>query len=187
MILCVVLILLFKCMLCRDIVDVSKEHQKKRGANCRYFICIHCRKVDFSNKLMFNHHRYKDGCDFAKYLDGMPTLLFSYADFLLEQGKMVEVIGKEVDCHPMDKKKAQIEDHQDGKNSGIEEVASNKDDDQWRKNFIGLPSSMRQKVYVVECDLNVPSKMVLRAPNLFFDASPPKVDKSHSKPKNLKT
>lgn len=68
--------------------------RKKSNSSRRYFVCIHCGKDDFTNKLRLNQHRYEDGCDAATYSDGGKALLLPYPDFRPGQGKMVEVMGK---------------------------------------------------------------------------------------------
>ena len=66
----------------------------KHGAKGRFFICVHCGKANFSNKLRLNHHRFEEGCKSAKHPNGMLVLLLPYLDFLLGQRNMVEVMGK---------------------------------------------------------------------------------------------
>lgn len=68
---------------------------KKPDTNCKYFICIDCSKANFSNKLIFNHHKYKEGCNPIKYPYKMSTLVLPYHDFLPRQEKKVEFLSKE--------------------------------------------------------------------------------------------
>ena len=66
----------------------------KPGGTRKYFVCIHCGRDSFSNKMMLNRHRYVEGCDGAKHPDGSRALLLPYPDFKRGEGKRVEVLGK---------------------------------------------------------------------------------------------
>ena len=64
----------------------------------KYFVCIHCGKDEFSNKMMLNRHRYVEGCTAARYPDGAMALLLPYPDFKLGEGKRVEVMCKKMEA-----------------------------------------------------------------------------------------
>ena len=68
--------------------------KKKEGQSRRFFVCIHCGRNDFSNKMMLNRHRYLEGCIGTKYADGTVALLLPYPDFKQGEGKRVEVMCK---------------------------------------------------------------------------------------------
>ena len=64
----------------------------KPGAKRRFFVCIHCGKADFSNRMRLNQHKFRTECENAKFPDGVSALLLPYPDFETGQKKKVEVM-----------------------------------------------------------------------------------------------
>ena len=82
----------------------------KPGVKRRFFVCIHCGKADFSNKMRLNQHMFLIGCGNAKFPDGVLALLLPYPDFESGQGKKVEVMRMGVADQGAKKRKVKAED-----------------------------------------------------------------------------
>ena len=93
----------------------------KPGAKRRFFICIHCGKTDFSNKMKLNQHKFRTGCENAKFPNGVHALLLPYPDFESGQWKKVEVMRKGVSDQGAKKRKAKVEDSLHVDTSGMED------------------------------------------------------------------
>ena len=159
---------------------------KKPGAGRRFFVCIHCGKNDFSNKLMLNVHRFEVGCEAAEYSDGTKGLLLPYPDFLPGQGKMVEVMGKHGGGSSVGKKRCKepTAGEEDWDAGGEEENAA--EDTEWASEFEGPPPSKRQNRAVRDGKKNEVRSTVPPAADLFYGAAPPKVDKAAPKQRKSK-
>ena len=173
----------------RRVVELMREFatmckgSKKPGAARRFFVCIHCGKSDFSNKLMLNVHRFEVGCDRAQYSDGTKALLLPYPDFLQGQGKLVEVMGKHGGGMAAARKRSKggIPGEEDG-DAGNEEENSG-EDTEWDTEFEGPRPSKRLKSGVTEGEGYKPGSIVSPPADLFYGAAPPKTEKAASKPR----
>lgn len=142
----------------------------KPSGNRRYFICIHCGKNDFSNKLMLNQHRYEEGCDEAVYPDGTKALLLPYPDFLPGQGKMVE--GMKKTCVTSKGKRKT-----DAANpSGGEKGPPSDDDD-----FDGSPPSKKHKADGGEGEKVAPRGKIPPSADILFGPAQPRAGKGAGK------
>ncbi|KAG0556379.1 hypothetical protein KC19_11G049100 [Ceratodon purpureus] len=159
---------------------------KKPGTARRFFVCIHCGKSDFSNKLMLNVHRFEVGCEAALYSDGTKALLLPYPDFLPGQGKMVEVMGKHGGGRVAGKKrpKGATTGEEGGDDAGEEDGTA--EETEWAAEFEGPPPSKRLNSSVTHGDGYDVRSRVSPAEDLFYGAAPPKTDKAAPKPRKSK-
>ncbi|XP_073393759.1 uncharacterized protein [Physcomitrium patens] len=145
----------------------------------RFFICIHCRKSTFSNKLMLNQHRFEKGCESAKYPDEIKALLLPYPDFLPRQGKIVEGMQK---CASTKGKKKSCSETV---NTPIKEEETIVEDEELGAHFVGLPPSKKQKGRVTEDEASHLVETVVPS-DLFFEAAPLELEKAILKGKKGK-
>lgn len=134
---------------------------RKPGAKRRFFVCIHCGKSNFSNKLRLNHHRFEVGCGSVKYPDGTPARLLPYPDFLPGEGKMVEVMGRLAAGRYRRGSKTKAGD------GG--ETCSGGDDDALKEDFADVLPSKRPRSSVKGRGTRPPP------PDMLCGAAPPKV------------
>ena len=80
-----------------EYATMCKGSLRPRGIR-KFFVCIHCGKDEFSNKMMLNRHRYVEGCPATRYADGAMALLLPYPDFKRGEGKRVEVLCKKTEA-----------------------------------------------------------------------------------------
>ena len=174
------------------VIDLMREfatHCKgvvKPGCGRRFFVCIHCGKSDFSNKLMLNVHRFEQGCPGAVYEDGTKALLLPYPDFLPGQGKMVEVMGKHGGGKTVGSKtlKGATGGEAGGDAGGVEDVGV--EDEEWDEEFQGPPPLRRQSISVTDAEAYGPGNVLTPAADLFYGAAPPRSHKAPSRPRRLK-
>ena len=143
----------------------------KPGAKRRFFVCIHCGKADFSNKMRLNQHRFRIGCENAKFPDGVPALLLPCPDFESGQGKKVEVMRKGVSDQGAKKRKAKVEDSFHVDTSGTED-AVDLDASQ--------PSKQSNSSVTADSYIDSPQVIVPTPLDLLFGEAPTNVEKELS-------
>ena len=146
----------------------------KPGAKRQFFVCIHCGKADFSNKMRLNQHRFLIGCENAKFPDGVPALILPYPAFESGQGKKVEVMRKGVADQGAKKRKAKVDDSLHVDTSGTE-------DDKDAVDLGGFqPSKQSDSSVTAGSYIDSPQKIVPTPFDLLFGKAPTKVEKELS-------